>query len=135
GPFRRDRWWTVVTVHHRSERTSGGGSPARSAVPQFRTLVTQLTDRGDESPIAVAVDGRRLPGGDPVAVLEGQFHAEVAFQTGTDRVGGQGAQQLAARRLIRWGRDVVGEIAADVTQLVDHAADGRPRVRKGIPHA
>ena len=63
--------------------------PARrqaSAVPQGGRLVAQLPGRRHELPIGSGLHRCRGESYHPVAVLEGQPHAEVPFQAASDRV-------------------------------------------------
>src|SRR5918992_2893607 len=63
-----------------SRKSPSFTAPANSAVPQDRGLVEQLGPGRDEAPVGLAPGGVSGEDGDPVAVLEGEGDAEVAFQ-------------------------------------------------------
>src|SRR6266545_8289335 len=112
-----------------------GALRADSAVAQLGALVEQLAARRDERLVLGATHRADLERGYPVAVLEGELHAEVALQPTADRVGGERAQELAALRLARRRNAVVGERRAAPLHATGHLADDLPRVGQRRPHA
>jgi len=78
------------------------------------------------------VEPVRVEGGDPVTVLEGQYHTEVGLESVPDGVAGQGAQQLAALLFAGWWGGVVGERLGSGVQAGRDVADDLPGVRQRV---
>src|SRR5437588_2368177 len=83
-----------------------GAAPPDSAVPEDGRLVEELRPGRDKPPVGLGAGGVGGEDRHPMAVLEGERDAEVAFQRAADGVAGQGPQQLPAGPLVG-GRHLV----------------------------